>query len=112
MLKTRREKVGELLRISFSSKIIALIEINTYHTAETILYSYIDIFGIDKEILRIIKFYEEKSSMKLAITQLQNKEIPRDNWINSEIIVGEYLKDDSLVHNSNNSSNAILEWIR
>ena len=87
-LSSRRDKIGDLFRVSFHSKIKGLLAQKKYKKAEAIIYSYIDIFGLDNEIISIMKMYENFSKTRLAITQNQNNRIDRDNWINSEIIMG------------------------
>lgn len=84
-IETRREKIGDLLRVSFHTKTKALMAKKSFKNAENIIYSYIDIFGLDNEISSIMKYYEAKSKLKLAITQNSRQE--RDGWINSKIIV-------------------------
>lgn len=85
--KTRIEKIGDLLRVAFHSKIKALLESKKFSSAENIIYSYIDIFGVDIEIKDIMKVYEKRSSKKLAITHNENEKILRDDWLNSVLIV-------------------------
>ena len=85
-LSTRRDKIGDLFRLAFHTKIKAFIYNKAYKKAESIIYSYIDIFGSDREIISIMRTYELKSKTKLAITQ--NSRVQRDNWINSDIIMG------------------------
>jgi len=87
-LKTRRDKIGNLLRLSFHVKIKMLLEKKALSQAETIIYSYIDLFGLDQEIKVIMKMFEISSSSKLAITYTQNHKPKRDAWINSELIMG------------------------
>ncbi len=84
-LSTRRDKIGDLFRVSFHSKIKALLATKSYKKAEAIIYSYIDIFGIDNELLSIMRIYESMSKKPLAITQ--NSRQPRDSWINSSTIM-------------------------
>lgn len=84
-VETRREKIGDLLRVSFHTKTKALMAKKSFKNAENIIYSYIDIFGLDNEISSIMKHYEAKSKLKLAITQDSRR--TRDGWINSKIIV-------------------------
>ena len=87
LLSTRRDKIGDLLRVSFHTRIKILMAKKTFKHAETIIYSYLDIFGFDKEIDAIMKLYEIKSSSKLAIADTQNNKPQRDAWINSDIIL-------------------------
>ena len=89
-LKSRSAKIGDILRLSFHTKIKQLLAKRTYTKAEAIIYSYIDIFGLDTEIKALMKTYEKLSNDKLAITE--NQELPKDRnaWLKSEFIVGEY----------------------
>ncbi|MDQ7060556.1 MAG: hypothetical protein Q9M43_05270 [Sulfurimonas sp.] len=85
-LKTRRDKIGDLFRLAFHTRIKALIHKKTYKSAESIIYSYLDIFGSDREVLSIMQTYEAKSKTKLAITQ--KTRVPRDAWIHADAIMG------------------------
>lgn len=87
-LKTRRDKIGDLFRLAFHSQIKALIAKKMAKKAEALIYSYIDIFGPDKEIYAIMKNCEKSSKIKLAITHQDNERTHRDQWIESEAIVG------------------------
>ena len=87
-LETRRDKIGDLFRLAFHTKIKAFIAKKTYKKAEAIIYSYIDIFGSDKEIKAIMKNYEAKSKTKLAITHEQHTKQDRNKWIQHEAIMG------------------------
>jgi len=87
-IDTRIEKIGDLIRVSFHTKIKALIANRSLKNAENIIYSYSDIFGIDSEILYIMKIYEKVASKKLAITVNKDSNIPRDNWRKSKLIMG------------------------
>ena len=84
-VKTRLTKIGDLLRVSFHTKIKALLAKRTFRTAENIIYSYLDIFGSDSEILYLMKSYEKLSQKRLAL--MQEKDVPRDNWLHSTLIV-------------------------
>ena len=85
--KTRVEKIGDLLRVAFYSKIKTLEENKKFSSAENIIYSYIDIFGLDIEIREIMKEYEKRSSKKLALTQGENEKVLRSDWLNAALIV-------------------------
>ena len=93
-LNSRRGKIGDLLRLSFHTKIKTLISNNKTKQAQNIIYSYIDIFGQDKEISSVMKIYEKEFSTKLAITLNTNNKPTRDSWVYSEIITG-HLKNYS-----------------
>ena len=86
-LQTRKDKIGELLRVSFHSKITQLMQKKSFKNAESIIYSYIDIFGLDYEIDIIREQYEKVASTKLAIVQGQRRKVSRYSWINSSIIM-------------------------
>ena len=85
-LSSRRDQIGDLFRLSFHTRIKGLLAKKAYKNAESIIYSYIDIFGIDSEIISIMNMYEQVSKNKLAISQ--NGRQSRDSWINSESIMG------------------------
>lgn len=85
-VETRAKKTGDLLRLSFYIKIEKLLNTKNFLNAENLIYSYIDIFGIDKRLKSLMKNYEKLSNNKLAITLNQEKTIPRDAWLNSVII--------------------------
>lgn len=87
-VQTRRDKIGDLFRLAFHTRIKAFVAKKTYKKAEAIIYSYIDIFGLDNEIKSIMKTYESKSKSQLAITNNPNNRDKRDKWINSEAIMG------------------------
>ncbi len=85
--KTRADKIGDILRLAFYTKINILLKERNFNSAQNIIYSYIDIFGEDIEIKDIMKNFERFSSKKLAITQNQSGREARYNWLNSELIV-------------------------
>lgn len=86
-LSSRNNKIGDLLRVSFHTRVAILMEKNSFKGAEAIIYTYIDIFGLDSEINHIMKKFERVSSLKLAITQTQKSRPSRDSWRHSEIIM-------------------------
>ncbi len=85
--KTRVEKIGDLLRVAFHSKIKTLQESKKFSSAENIIYSYIDIFGVDIEIKDIMKEFEKRSLKKLALTHNENEKVLRSDWLNAALIV-------------------------
>ena len=86
-IKTRLDKVGDLLRLSFHTKIKALMAKRSFPNAQSVIYSYIDTFGQDSEILLIMKSYEKIVGKELALTQERDKRVPRDNWLHSSLIM-------------------------
>ena len=85
-IKSRADKIGDLLRLSFHIKIKQLLDINSFTSAEAIIYSYIDIFGIDAEIKNLMTKFEKNSSLILAITH-QEKKVSKYAWRDSKIIM-------------------------
>ena len=85
-VKTRLEKIGDLLRLSFHTKIKALLFKKSFKNSENIIYSYIDTFGTDSEILLIMRAHEKVSGIKLAFTANQETRKDRDSWLNTPII--------------------------
>ncbi len=85
-LPTRLNRVGDLIRVSFHVRVEQLMSKRNFHSAEAIIYSYVDIFGLDSEIVQIMKKFERASSHKLAITQTQKNRPTRDSWVHSEIV--------------------------
>lgn len=77
-IPSRKEKIGDLLRLSFHTKINMLLTSKEYKSAENLIYSYIDIFGEDTEMRALKKLYEESAKLKLAIT-LDTKR--KESWI-------------------------------
>ncbi|WP_457747665.1 hypothetical protein [Sulfurimonas sp.] len=86
-LKSRSKRIGLILRRSFFSKILTLLHQNNLTNAQNFIYSYIDIFGVDKEIKNIMKKYEKISKKKLAITLTQEIVYSKDSWMDCELIV-------------------------
>jgi hypothetical protein len=85
-INSRKEKIGDLLRVSFHAKIKKELERHRYKSAENIIYSYIDIFGMDSEIKQLMKSFERVSHIQLAITFMQNKHKERNAWAVSDIM--------------------------
>ena len=85
LVETRRGRVGDLLRVSFHSKIKAYLAKNSFGGAKNIIYSYIDIFGTDNEIKSLMKTYEMMSKRELAITQ--DDRVDRNRWVEVEAII-------------------------
>ncbi|QOP42298.1 hypothetical protein [Sulfurimonas marina] len=89
-LKTRAAKMGDIIRLSFQTKIKILLAKRTFTQTEAIIYSYIDIFGLDTEIKTLMNTYEKLSNNKLALTNSDDIFKEREAWLNSEVIIGEY----------------------
>lgn len=87
-VQTRKDKIGDLFRLAFQTKIKTFIAKKHYKKAEAIIYSYIDIFGQDNEMLATMKIYESKSTERLAITHTITKRENRDKWMDNEAIMG------------------------
>ena len=79
-IQTRTQKIGDLLRLSFYTKITQLQTEKLYQSTENIIYSYIDIFGFDQEIAELIKNYELVSRKKIAIFNNASDRKSRSFW--------------------------------
>jgi len=85
-LTSRQNKIGDLVRVAFQVRIKILIKSKNFRGAETIIYTYLDIFGQDSEIKQIMNNFERISLLELAITH--NSIRPsRDSWLKSPIIM-------------------------
>ncbi len=102
---TRRVKIGSLLRGCFYNQIEILRVEKKYIQSENLIYSFIDIFGLDDEILEFMRNYEALTGRDIAITQHQNLEIAEDSWIYSELIMGD------LVHHRDDTTSGIIKLI-
>lgn len=86
-LYSRRNKIGDLLRVSFHVRVKTLIGKKDFKAAETMIYAYIDIFGIDSEISQIMKKFEKSAKQKLAISEAQFERPRRDKWRDIDAIM-------------------------
>ncbi len=84
-LKSRSKRVGELLRIAFIVKIEDSMLQNNLVSAENFIYSYIDIFGSDTNLKRVMQLYEKKAAKKLAITP-QSTQVIYNAWLHSKLL--------------------------
>ncbi len=86
-IESRKNKIGDLLRLSFLVKIDTELEAKKYKTAEHFIYFYIDIFGIDSELKQLMKNFEKVSKQKLALTPPTQKYKERDAWLKSDMFI-------------------------
>lgn len=86
LLQSRSSKIGDLLRVSFHKRVIFLMDKKDFKGCETIIYTYIDVFGIDSEITELMKKFQSNFNHKLAITQTPQDRPSRDSWRHSKII--------------------------
>ena len=86
-IKSRTKRIGELLRLSFIVAIDNFLNQKKFNSAENFIYSYIDIFGLDTNLQRIMDEYEKKSSQKLAIMIHQENKNNHNDWIYNRLIV-------------------------
>ena len=84
-ISSRKNKIGDLLRLSFHSKIKKELQGRQYKAAENLIYSYIDIFGMDSEIEQLMKAFEKLTQRTLAITFTQQKHKERNSWLYTDI---------------------------
>ena len=86
-VRSRTKRVGALLRLTFIVSIDDFLSQKKFSSAENFIYSYIDIFGLDSNLQRVMQEYEKKSSQKLAIIIKQQNRIARDAWLHNKLIV-------------------------
>jgi len=89
-IESRKNKIGDLLRLSFQVKISRETEKRKYKTAEHFIYFYIDIFGIDSELKHLMKSFEKRAGQKLAIMPQVQKYKERDAWQHSDIFIASH----------------------
>jgi hypothetical protein len=86
LIATRKEKIGSLLRVAFRVKIRQLLKQRSFHSAENMIYSYIDFFSFESELQPFIQELEKNSTQKIAIS-LPNDSLKRDGWRESPLMV-------------------------
>jgi len=85
-ITSRADKIGDLLRLSFHIKIKQLLNEESFKRAEMLIYSYVDIFGINTDIKDLMIKFEKSSSTILAITH-QKEKVSKYAWRDSELIM-------------------------
>jgi len=85
-INTRTETIGNLLRLCFHIKIKQLFAKRLLGKAELLIYSYIDIFGLDTQLRSIIEHYEKLSSKNLALTMGDTFPLSRASWRHSSLM--------------------------
>jgi len=85
-LPTRRKKIGNLLRVSYQSKIKILLSTKGFRKAEAVIYAYLDIFGLDREINILKEYFEKLAHFKLALEDNETLHRSRDYWINTKVV--------------------------
>jgi len=86
-LNGRKDRIGDLLRVSFQVQIKYFLSKKKFKSAQSVIYSYIDIFTKDSEISSLMSKYESLTRKKLAITLSQDDKPSRDSWRQSKLIV-------------------------
>ncbi|EDZ63851.1 protein containing WD-40 repeat [Sulfurimonas gotlandica GD1] len=86
-LDGRKDRIGDLLRVSFQVQIKYFLSKKKFKSAQSVIYSYIDIFTKDSEISSLMAKYETITRQKLAITLPNDENSSRDSWINSKLII-------------------------
>ncbi len=82
-VRSRVDKIGELLRISFHVKIKQLLSKKNLEKANAIIRTYLDTFGVDTEISEIIELFTQNGGVEIDLTPMNRKYRKRDNWIKS-----------------------------
>lgn len=83
-ISTRKKKTGDLLRVSFRAKIKKLIDKKVFKEAENMIYSYMDIFGMDFDLSILMKEFEKSSSVTLAISEQRQIKKDENAWYYSD----------------------------
>ena len=84
-ISTRKHKTSTLLKVSFRVKIKSLMDKKeTFKEAENMIYSYIDIFGMDDELSLLMKEFEELTAIKLAISEEYQIKKDKNSWFYSD----------------------------
>ena len=86
-LSKRRDKIGDLFRVSFQSRIKYLINKEEYKKARKLIYLYLDIFGLDKEIREVNKYFKDESSLELPMSEDQARIKPRNIWTLNDMLI-------------------------
>ncbi|MDA3908575.1 MAG: hypothetical protein PF437_05760 [Sulfurimonas sp.] len=86
-LNGRKGRIGDLLRVSFQVQIKYFLSKKKFKSAQSIIYSYVDIFTKDSEISSLMSKYESLTGKKLAITLPQDEKPSRDSWRESKLIL-------------------------
>ncbi|MFT7002996.1 MAG: hypothetical protein ACJAWW_000330 [Sulfurimonas sp.] len=86
-LSARKDKIGDLLRVSFQIQIKYFLAKKKFKSAQSVIYTYVDLFTKDSEISSLMHMYESLTRTKLAITYPTEDKISKYSWMNSNIIV-------------------------
>jgi len=85
-IHSRKNKIGDLFRLALQSKIRTRTGRKQYKKAETIIYFYIDLFGLDSEIKKLMQAFENNAKNTLAITLKQQRNKKRDSWSYTDLL--------------------------
>ncbi len=80
LLKTRSERTGNLLRVSYQMQIKLFLSKDLYERAKEGIFNYIDFFGMDVEVRQIIKLLA-KRGVQITLTQEQQEHRHRSLWL-------------------------------
>jgi len=94
-ISTRKKKIGSLLKVSFQVKIKQLTDKKKFQEAENMIYSYIDIFGLDVDLNIIMKDFEQESAITLAISEEQQIKKDENTWYYSDFFKQNYTINSS-----------------
>ena len=80
MLRTRSDKIGNLLRVSYQMQIKYLLGKNRAEAAGLAIERYIGIFGIDNEMRQLLRVLRRKGEA-LILSEAQQQNRPRSLWL-------------------------------
>ncbi len=81
-LKSRSEKIGNLLRVSYQMQIKYLLSKEQAETAGRAIERYIGLFGIDNEIRLLLKLLHRQGEA-LILDEQQQRNRPRSLWLST-----------------------------
>ncbi len=79
-ISTRKTKTGNLLRVSFLAKIKKLMDEKLFRESENMIYSYMDIFGIEKDLSTLMQKFEKVTDISLAISEEHQRKKDKNSW--------------------------------
>lgn len=82
-LRTRAQKIGTLLRVSFLTQIKLLILKHQYHTVQDAIDNYIKMFSYDTEMHNLITKLKKNKIVDIHITSEQKQRQSRSLWLST-----------------------------
>jgi WD40 repeat protein len=80
LLKSRNEKIGNILRASYQMQIKHLISKEQFDTAAEAITRYLDLFGMDNETQQLVQILNQKSETPLELSEAHLQFRARSLW--------------------------------